>query len=254
MWTVSRRVVTLVLSAFLAAGLALGSTAVTVPYVALGPGEIRDTLASVDGRPVVDVTGAPTYPTTGSLYLPTVSVTDELTLFDAVRLWASSRYALAPREQVFPPDKTFQQVQQDNTKAFTGSQSVAEDAARAYLKPSSPIKVDIDLKNIGGPSAGLVFALTIVDKLTPGDLLRGKAVAGTGEIKPDGTVGGIGGIRMKMIAAKEVGATAFLSPAENCKEARQTVPDGLRLVKVSTLTEAVDALTALGEGRDTPSC
>ncbi|WP_344885045.1 YlbL family protein [Allokutzneria multivorans] len=250
----SRRVVTLVLSALLAAGLALGSTAVTVPYVALGPGEIRDTLASVDGRAVVEVTGAPTYPTTGSLYLPTVSVTDDLTLYDAARMWASSRFALAPREQIFPPDKTVQQVQQDNTKAFTGSQSVAEDAARTFLKPASPIKVSVGIKDIGGPSAGLIFALTVVAKLTPGDLLKGKSVAGTGEIAPDGAVGGIGGIRMKMIAAKEIGATAFLSPAANCEEALQTVPDGLRLVKVSTLTEAVSALTALGEGRDAPSC
>ncbi|MFB9903447.1 YlbL family protein [Allokutzneria oryzae] len=250
----SRRVVTLVLSAFLAAGLALGSTTLVVPYVALGPGEIRDTLGTVDGKPVIDVAGAQTYPTSGRLFMPTVSVTDELTLLDAAQMWLSPRFALAPREQIFPADKTFQQVQQENAQAFTGSQSVAEAAARTYLKPQSPIRVTVNIKDIGGPSAGLVFALTIVDKLTPGDLLHGMSVAGTGEISQDGKVGSIGGIRMKMIAAKEVGATVFLSPADNCKEATQTVPDGLRLVRVSTLTEAVDALTALAAGRDAPGC
>jgi PDZ domain-containing protein len=119
-----------------------------------------------------------------------------------------------------------------------------------------PFKVEISLKDVGGPSAGLMFALGIVDKLTPGSLTGGKFIAGTGTIDDAGHVGAIGGITQKMIGARGKGATVFLSPAGNCAQARKTVPDGLRLVKVSRLTDAVDALEDLTAGRtgELPSC
>ena len=116
------------------------------------------------------------------------------------------------------------------------------------------VKVDIKLSNIGGPSAGLMFALGIVDKLGPDSLTGGRKIAGTGEITPDGTVGPIGGIAEKMIGAKERGATVFLSPAENCPEAKSTKPDGITLIKVSTLKGALAALTTLRSGGTPPSC
>ena len=112
----------------------------------------------------------------------------------------------------------------------------------------------IHLEDVGGPSAGLIFALAIVDKLTPGDLEDGRTVAGTGEIDVKGNIGLIGGISFKLVAARDAGATAFLVPAGNCAEAKADVPDGLQLVKVDTLSSAVRALEDLEAGRTPPTC
>lgn len=118
-----------------------------------------------------------------------------------------------------------------------------------------PFTVEIKLEDVGGPSAGIMFALGIVDKLTPGAMNGGRHVAGTGTIDDRGRVGGIGGIPQKMVGAERAGATVFLVPAENCKEAASTVPPGLRLIKVATLDGAVAALDALREGRSgIPTC
>lgn len=117
-----------------------------------------------------------------------------------------------------------------------------------------PFNVNIRVGDIGGPSAGLMFALGIVDKLTPGNLTRGRFIAGTGEISADGTVSPIGGIQQKMVGAREAGATIFLTPAANCPDTAGSVPAGMRLVKVSTLSGAVSALQALAAGRNVPSC
>jgi PDZ domain-containing protein len=116
------------------------------------------------------------------------------------------------------------------------------------------VKVDISLRNIGGPSAGLMFALGIIDKLGPDSLTGGRKIAGTGEISPDGKVGPIGGIAEKMIGAKDRGATFFLSPAENCAEAKSTKPSGITLVKVDTLKGALAALQTLRDGGTPPGC
>ncbi|MFN2537403.1 MAG: PDZ domain-containing protein [Mycobacteriales bacterium] len=122
------------------------------------------------------------------------------------------------------------------------------------VRTEFPIKVDIKLKDVGGPSAGLMFALGIVDLLGPVDLTAGVNVAGTGEITPEGAVSPIGGIAQKMRGAKAEGATVFLSPADNCDEARKTKPSGITLVKVSTLKTALDALRILREHGTPPSC
>lgn len=114
--------------------------------------------------------------------------------------------------------------------------------------------VTIQLGGIGGPSAGLMFSLAVVDKLTPGDLTGGKFVAGTGTITPDGAVGPIDGVPFKMRAARDAGATVFLVPDRNCAEAASTAPAGLQLVRVSTLGNAVSDLDALKAGRPVPSC
>jgi PDZ domain-containing protein len=112
----------------------------------------------------------------------------------------------------------------------------------------------IHLEDVGGPSAGLIFALAIVDKLTPGDLEDGRTIAGTGEIDVKGNIGLIGGISFKLVAARDAGATTFLVPAGNCDEAKADVPDGLQLVKVDTLDTAVRALKDLEAGRTPPTC
>ena len=123
------------------------------------------------------------------------------------------------------------------------------------LASTAPYQVKIALDDrIGGPSAGLMFALGILEKLGPEDLTGGRFIAGTGQIDVSGTVGPIGGIPLKLIAAKARGATIFLVPAGNCAEAMRRPPAGLQLVKVESLSGAVDALKALDAGRPAPVC
>ncbi|MFD7789242.1 PDZ domain-containing protein [Streptomyces nojiriensis] len=119
---------------------------------------------------------------------------------------------------------------------------------RAGTDHTFPFTIDIKLADVGGPSAGLMFALGIVDKLTPEDLTGGKFVAGTGTIDDAGKVGPIGGIQMKTIGARKAGAEYFLTPAENCASAASHVPDGLTLVKVSTIDDATKALEKISKG------
>jgi Lon-like protease len=117
-----------------------------------------------------------------------------------------------------------------------------------------PIEVDIALENVGGPSAGLMFALGIVDKLTEEDITAGLIVAGTGTMSADGVVGSIGGIRHKMYGALEGGATVFFAPMGNCGDVIGHIPDGLQVYPVATLDAAVDALRVLKAGGSPPSC
>ena len=117
-----------------------------------------------------------------------------------------------------------------------------------------PFTVRISVGDIGGPSAGMMFALGIIDKLTPKNLTGGKFIAGTGEITASGQVQPIGGIQQKMVGARDAGATVFLAPAANCADTAGAVPAGLRVVKVATLSQAVSDLEAIKAGKSVPSC
>ncbi|AWB94186.1 PDZ/DHR/GLGF domain-containing protein [Aeromicrobium chenweiae] len=124
-------------------------------------------------------------------------------------------------------------------------------------KFSFPIQVDNNVgRAIGGPSAGTMFALAIYDRLTPGQLTGGRTVAGTGEITADGVVGPIGGVRQKMAGAAKAKATIFLVPAANCAEALDGDDDGLKLVKITKLDDAISSLEALAKDPQAkvPSC
>ncbi len=316
---------------------------VTVPYVALGPGPTFDTLGEVDGKQVVAIEGTEVHPTSGHLNMTTVSQHDDLTLGQALTLWMSGRDQLIPRDLVYPPDKTKDEIDEANSTDFKRSEDSAEYAALSYLKypsavtvenvndpgpsagqlkagdaidavnntpvanldeftailkktkpgdvvvidyrrkneapgiatitlgdnpdreygylgvgvldaPWAPFTIDFNLANIGGPSAGLMFSLAVIDKLTTGELNGAKFVAGTGTIDPEGKVGSIGGITHKMQAAEEAGATVFLVPADNCDEAASARLDGLQLVRVEDLGQAVDALHTLSAGGEPPRC
>jgi len=120
-----------------------------------------------------------------------------------------------------------------------------------------PIDVTIQLDNVGGPSAGMMFALGIIDTLTPGELNGGEDVAGTGTIEADGTVGPIGGIRQKLYGARDAGADFFLAPESNCGDVVGHVPDGLTVISTSTLADSVHALEVIADGGDVsalPTC
>ena len=119
----------------------------------------------------------------------------------------------------------------------------------------APFTVDLGLGNqIGGPSAGLMFALGIMEKVGSVDLTKNRFVAGTGTIDGNGKVGPIGGIQLKMIAAKRKGASVFLAPAGNCGDVRNDTPHGLNVVKVSSLHGAVQDLLAIEKGQPVPHC
>ncbi|MCW1248999.1 signal protein PDZ [Acaricomes phytoseiuli] len=111
-----------------------------------------------------------------------------------------------------------------------------------------PFSINFNLENVGGPSAGMMFALGTIDMLTPGELTGGQNIAGTGTIDPSGNVGPIGGVKQKMISAKESGASLFLASRANCSEIAGNIPDGLQVAAVDTLQEAYDAVSAAASG------
>ena len=121
---------------------------------------------------------------------------------------------------------------------------------RAY----APFNITFAENNIGGPSAGMMLTLGILDLVGPKSITGGHFIAGTGTITVDGKVGPLGGIRLKMKKAAQVGADIFLAPASNCKEAMTDPPANLKVVKVSTLDGALDAIAKYNAGEKTPSC
>jgi PDZ domain-containing protein len=111
-----------------------------------------------------------------------------------------------------------------------------------------PFQVNIDVGQVGGPSAGLMLSLGIRDLLTPGDLTGGKDIAGTGTMSPDGKVGPIGGIAQKVVGARGDGADWFLAPADNCPDLSGRVPDGLHVVKVTAFDDALASVENIASG------
>lgn len=116
-----------------------------------------------------------------------------------------------------------------------------------------PVDVNLKLADVGGPSGGMMFALGIYDKLTPGKLTGGQFVAGTGTIDAAGNVGPIGGIQQKMYGAANAGAKFFFAPAQNCDEVVGHIPTGLKVFKIDKFDDALKALEKIGKGEDTSS-
>lgn len=315
---------------FLPAQFAIGS-----------PGTTYDTLSEVDGVPLVEIGGAPTYPTTGELRLTTVEVSRgssaAFTLGPVIRAWLSSSQYAVPEENVFgspderdefeeqsqqawissheaaavaaltalgePVPATLEVAQVDQASHATGKlqqgdvivavngqqaltfsdladalagvpagDEISVDFLRAgqeqsvsfatlddgdggslmglWIDPQfdMPIDVTVQIDSVGGPSAGLMFSLAIMDLLTESDELNGARIAGTGTINADGDVGPIGGIIMKMHGALDDGAEYFLAPALNCPEVLGNVPAGLSVFSVETLEEAYETATRIGAG------
>ncbi len=228
-----------------------------LPYAVLEPGQGQNVLGSV-----IKISDQKTYPTTGKLLLTTVYATSPGSVLfgvDVLRSWLRASSIVLPREVLYPPDQSSKEIDKANLAQMVDSQQNATAAALTYLKfvvtkksvsnqdgsmstrYLFPFPVTISLKDTGGPSGGLIFALGIVEKLTPKDLLKGRVVAGTGTITIDGHVGAIGGIDDKIIAAKKAGATLFLAPAENCADITH-IPSGITIYSVNTLAEAVEVL------------
>lgn len=341
----------------------LARQAALQPYSILSGGVVVDTLGTVDGKDIIAINGATTYPTTGQLNLTTVQVETGVPVPYALSRWLGGD-TLSPKELYYPRNVTMEQVQKFNASQFSTSQSSAVTAAMGYLNipmelaigevgavsaatsanggvssdaESSPLRagdgivsingqtadspeamlalvqsqpvgstVDLELRrrlpstsgtpeltmvnvstttvalptntsvstldaslttqpatnlqisfaaqDIGGPSAGLMMTLGIIDKLTPEDLAGGRTIAGTGQISADGTVKPIAGIIHKIEASKAMGATVFLAPSANCAEALHSHHDGVQIAKVDSVTDAMNALSTLRDGGTPTLC
>ncbi|TXS40660.1 hypothetical protein EAO75_37695 [Streptomyces sp. uw30] len=234
-----------------------------LPFSLTQPGLTADVLGENRGEPVITISGAPTRDTSGELRMTTIEATSpdtDVSLGDVIGAWFRTDEAIMPRDSVYPSGRSTQEIEQYNTEQMKESQDAATQAALNYLDLNDKdIKVTLKLADVGGPSAGLLFSLGIIDKLggdgSDGDLTGGRTIAGTGTIDPAGKVGAVGGVSLKTQAAKRDGATIFLVPKEECGDAKAELPKGLRLVPVTTLRGAVNALEALESGKGSvPSC
>ncbi|MET8325856.1 PDZ domain-containing protein [Streptomyces sp. NPDC005181] len=357
-----RRTATMLASTLILIALLCAGVLITVPYSEMSPGPTVNTLGKVDGEPVLQISGHPTYKTSGNLNMTTVRVTGadyKMNLVEAVYGWLAHDSVIVPHDTLYPGGKTEEQSTQENAEEFSQSQESAKVAALTELgipvsprvvvstvikgspaqgklhagdvikavdgtavkqpedvaklvtkhKPGEnvtftvipaktaaaaekagkqpegtekitittkkapkenraivgiqagtdhtfPFEIDIKLADVGGPSAGLMFSLGIVDKLTPGQLTGGKFIAGTGTIDDQGKVGPIGGINMKLVGARDAGARYFLTPDDNCRAAASDTPSRLTLVKVKTIDDAKKSLEKIrtGDTAGLPSC
>ncbi|MFF8956756.1 PDZ domain-containing protein [Streptomyces sp. NPDC014894] len=169
-------------------------------------------------------------------------------------------FTIVPAKEAVAAEKAGKQPTATEKVTITTAKSETGDRAIVGIQAGTdhtfPFTIDINLADVGGPSAGLMFALGLVDKLTPGSLTGGEFVAGTGTIDDEGEVGPIGGIEMKLVGARKAGAKYFLTPSDNCAAAASDIPDGLTLVKVDNIADATKSMEKIASG-DTaklPSC
>ncbi|KUM68845.1 S16 family serine protease [Streptomyces curacoi] len=234
-----------------------------LPFSLAQPGQTTNVLGEDEGDPVITISGAPTRETSGQLRMTTIVATSpdvDVTLGDVIDAWFRTDRAVMPRDSVYPSGKSTREIEQYNTEQMKQSQNAATEAALNHLDlKDKNIKVTLRLADVGGPSAGLLFSLGIVDKLKGdgdgGDLTGGRTIAGTGTIDAGGKVGAVGGVALKTQAARRDGATVFLVPKDECSDAKAELPKGLRLIPVTTLKGAVSALEALESGKGSvPAC
>ncbi|MEV6245389.1 S16 family serine protease [Streptomyces sp. NPDC051742] len=235
-----------------------------LPYAIAQPGSTADVLGENKGREVITIAGAPVRDTEGQLRMTTIVATGPSTdvdLGDVTDAWFRTDRAVLPHDSVYPSGKSDAEIEKHNLGQMKESQDTATLAALGYLKMDpEKVKVTLHLADVGGPSAGLLFSLGIVDKLNGdgdgGELTGGRIVAGTGTIEADGEVGAVGGVSLKTQAAARDGATVFLVPKDECSDAEAELPKGLRLVPVTALSDAVSSLRALAQGQDAkvPTC
>lgn len=234
-----------------------------LPFSVAQPGMTANVLGDNKGTPVITISGAPTRDTTGQLRMTTIEATGpdaHVTLGEVIDGWFRTDQAVMPRDSVYPAGDSTKEIERYNTEQMEKSQDTATQAALRYLdRTDDGIEVTLRLADVGGPSAGLLFSLGIVDRLdgdgSGGDLTGGRTIAGTGTIDADGKVGAVGGVALKTQAARRDGATVFLVPRAECSDAKSELPAGLRLIPVTTLEGAVDSLVKLEKDQGSvPSC
>ncbi|MBR4399656.1 MAG: Lon protease, partial [Aeriscardovia sp.] len=194
----------------------------------------------------------------GALDIVTVNVvgspSNSLPVFMAIANYFNPSSRLLPEEVVFPVGSSLARDEKAQQNLMEGAKKAAKSAAASFLKsrglPAGKVEeAKIKSGPIGGPSAGMVFALGLIEKATGETLTGGKNVAGTGTLASSGKVGPIGGVASKMIAARRDGASFFLAPAANCKQILSSrIPSGLRVVPVSSLSGALSSLKDISSG------
>ncbi|GLU46744.1 YlbL family protein [Nocardiopsis ansamitocini] len=345
------RAMTLIVAAVLLAGFAVAGVFLHVPYLVASPGLALNTLGELDGEQVIQVEGRDSFEHDGELSMVTVQYAGgpgaRVDLFTALSAWLSPSQAVLPEEAIFPPDRSVEEISQNQTLQMDDSQNDAIAAALTELgeeyrtipivagiteglpaegvlelkdvivavdgqevadseatvsavrerSPGDPVtltverdgerkdielvteesddkdpvigatigndivfpfEVNISVGEVGGPSAGMMFALGIIDRLSPESLTGGSNVAGSGTIDIEGNVGGVSGVEQKMVSAKREGAEYFFVAADSCSQTFDSAATGeIEVVKVSTLGEAVDSLAIIrsGEGlNELPRC
>ena len=221
-----------------------------LPFAIVLPGQAQNIFDKI-----ITVKNQKSYPATGRLDLMSIRVTNPNTWIigpEIIYSWLNADEAVYPRAAIYPDGTTLESENKQAKADMVNSQDNATTAALSFLRlhPEYGISVDqlhiknitFDVKKTGGPSGGMIFAIGVIELLTEKDLLHGRHVAGTGTISTDGKVGAIGGINEKIRAAQKAGATLFLAPSGNSSEIAHT-PSGIRVVIVSSLNEAVAALS-----------
>ncbi|WP_326596882.1 S16 family serine protease [Streptomyces sp. NBC_01803] len=257
-----RRPLLLALCAAPVAALLTVAALVPLPFSVTHPGLTADVLGEHEGVPVITISGAPVRDPAGELRITTITATSPdatVRMADVVSGYLADDEAIMPRDAVYPVGDDTEEIREHNQAQMRESQDTAVAAALSYLGlDADDVTVELDLGEVGGPSAGLLLSLGIVELLDGdgegGDLTGGRVVAGTGTIDADGTVGAVGGVPLKTQGAGRDGATVFLVPRDECSDASANLPEGLRLVPVTTLRDAVDSLRALNAGESVPSC
>jgi Lon-like protease len=194
-----------------------------------------------------------TYKPDGQMYLLSIWVSNpdaKILGAEIVQCWVRADCVVTPRSVVYEKGTNTKTEVKKATAQMKISQHTAITATRALLAKNFP-KVDtselvdralnVTLKNTGGPSGGLIFALGLTELLTPDDLLQGRKIAASGTVSDSGKVGPIGGITEKIIAAKQAGVELLFAARKNCEDLPTDV-SGISVVAVATLQEALDYL------------
>ena len=222
-------------------------------FVAIAPGTPQGIFPEIVS--LSKKSNATSYPIDGQFYLLTIRVTAPESYvpgFEMLYRWVRTDQVVLPKSVIYPPGVTSEEEEKQSTAEMKGSQDYARTIALDYLVRTYPDRgfekltsqdISIAVKRTGGPSGGMIFTLAIIEMLTKENLLQGRSIAGTGTIEKDGSIGAIGGIEEKILAAKRAGADLFLAPASNCSEL-SSIPEGITVASVATIDEAVAALNS----------
>jgi PDZ domain-containing protein len=224
-----------------------------LPFVIVMPGSAQNIFEKI-----ITIKNQQSYEATGRLDLMSVRVTNPTNWIigpEVLYAWFRSDEAVYPRAAIYPPGATTESEKKAADADMVSSQSKAIGAGLNFLSrhpefgvPSDQLieeNINFDVKRTGGPSGGMIFALGVIELLTPIDILDSRHISGSGTITIDGKVGPIGGINEKIQAAYKAGATLFLAPIGNRDEITN-VPKGVKVVIVATLDDAMKAITAKG--------
>jgi len=250
------------------------ATIAPLPFAIVLPGQAQNIF-----KGVITIKDLTTYPATGRIDLMSIRVTNPDTWIfgpELIYSWLSADRAVYPKSAIYPAGTSAEEEDKQAKADMVGSQDKAIIAAVNYLQSHSeilaptsalksgvpdlqslsaadqkivkvrsdaldPKKITFKVAETGGPSGGLIFSIGLVELLTEIDLMQGRHIAGTGTIDNRGVVGAIGGINEKIQTAKKAGATLFFAPVDNAEEI-SNVPDGIEVITVATLAQAVSYL------------